>query len=151
MYPQGNKEKYWFGYRINRLEKIKDTANPYLAKMIDTAIAQSGMRDWSNWESLKEQAYNYAFNGAWDAIGQVDYKNLARRQCDIDRSGRQESANLLTINPVNIYSTRQRSVDERLVAEGSNMFNNKGELTATAKTQLLGTNTSLPLYIILSQ
>lgn len=27
MYPQGNKEKYWFGYRINRLEKIKDTAN----------------------------------------------------------------------------------------------------------------------------
>lgn len=121
--------------------KIKDTANPYLAKMIDTAIAQSGMRDWSNWESLKEQAYNYAFNGAWDAIGQVDYKNLARRQWDIDRSGRQESTNLLTINPVNIYSTRQRSVDEKLVAEGSNMFNNKGELTDTAKTQLLGTNT----------
>lgn len=121
--------------------KIKDTANPYIAKMIDTAIAQSGMRDWSNWKSLKEQAYNYAFNGAWDAIGQVDYKNLARRQWDIDRSGRQESANLLTINPVNVYSTRQRSVDERLVAEGSNMFNNKGELTATAKTQLLGTNT----------
>lgn len=121
--------------------KIKDTANPYLAKMIDTAIAQSGMRDWSNWESLKEQAYNYAFNGAWDAIGQVDYKNLARRQWDIDRSGRQESTNLLTINPVNIYTTRQRRVDEKLVAEGSNMFNNKGELTDTAKTQLLGTNT----------
>lgn len=120
--------------------KIKDTANPYLAKMIDTAIAQSGMRDWSNWESLKEQAYNYAFNGAWDAIGQVDYKNLARRQWDIDRSGGQESTNLLTINPVNIYSTRQRSVDEKLVAEGSNMFNNKGELTDAAKAQLLGIN-----------
>ena len=27
MYPQGNKEKYWFGYRLSRLDKIKNVQN----------------------------------------------------------------------------------------------------------------------------
>lgn len=122
--------------------ELNPNASPYLAKMIDTAIRQSGMRDWSNWNDLKEQAYNYAFNGAWDAIGQVEYKNLANRQWDLNhRDSGQPTMKFPAINPVNIYTTRQRSTDEKLVAEGSSMFNDKGELTNTAKAQLLGTNT----------
>lgn len=27
MYPQGNKEKYWFGYRLSRIDKIKNVQN----------------------------------------------------------------------------------------------------------------------------
>lgn len=30
MYPQGNKEKYWFGYRKNRFEKISECESQYL-------------------------------------------------------------------------------------------------------------------------
>lgn len=30
MYKQGSKDKYWFGYRINRFDKIKDTVNKHM-------------------------------------------------------------------------------------------------------------------------
>ena len=67
--------------------RIKDAANPYLKKMLDDAILQSGMAEWSNWEDLKDRAYTYAGMGLWESIGQVDYKNLQNREWDLRHSG----------------------------------------------------------------
>lgn len=117
--------------------ELNPNASPYLAKMIDTAIRQSGMRDWSNWNDLKEQAYNYAFNGAWDAIGQVEYKNLANRQWDLNhRDSGQPTMNLPAINPVNIYTTKQKTQDEQVLVDSEEFFED-GKVTNKGINKIL--------------
>ena len=124
--------------------ELNPIASPYLAKMIDTAIGQSGMRDWGNWNDLKEQAYNYAFNGAWDAIGQVEYKNLANRQWDLNhKDSGQPTMNFPAINPVNIYTTRQKSEDEQTVIDIAGFFDEEGKLTDEGINTILGKNHKL--------
>ena len=91
--------------------EIKEGANPYLRKILDTAIIQSGMTDWSNWEELKDRAYTYAGMGLWESIGKVDYKHLA----DPDyKSGDNNEIIYNPINPVAIYTQRQRNEDEKV-------------------------------------
>lgn len=106
--------------------EIKEGANPYLRKILDTAIIQSGMTDWSNWEELKDRAYTYAGMGLWESIGKVDYKHLA----DPDyKSGDNNEIIYNPINPVAIYTQRQRNEDEKAINE----FESKGYISTSGK------------------
>lgn len=115
---------------------IKDAANPYLRKMLDDAILQSGMPNWSNWEDIKDRAYTYAGMGLWESIGQVDYKNLADPGY---KSGSSDDLSYNPINPVAIYTQRDRSDDEKAIneIESKGYIDSTGKLTQKAIDKIL--------------
>ena len=111
-------------------------ANPYLRKMLDDAILQSGMTNWSNWEDLRDRAYTYAGMGLWESIGQVDYKNLA----DPDyKSGKGDDLTYNPINPIAIYTQRYKTEDENAIneIESKGYISTSGKLTQKAIDEIL--------------
>ena len=92
--------------------------NPVLNTIVEQALNASGMKNWASPEQLA-QARAYANQGLYNAIGKTEFKNftdsfsmqdaLARRaeRRAADRQ-RQEQSHNLAINPLNIYSSREK-------------------------------------------
>lgn len=68
-------------------------AQKELKAIVDQAISSSGMSSWSNWDQIRDRAYQYANQGLWSAIGTSTYKELqdplavAREQARIAGGG----------------------------------------------------------------
>ena len=104
-----------------------------LQEVLESPLASSGMRDWKNnmsksdWKSLTARVNNYAREGLWRAVGETQYQTLdnwrakmaeqeamqKRAEQRVAERQKQAQLNNLAINPLNIYSSRELSKDEK--------------------------------------
>lgn len=114
------------------LQAIQDNPNaaPQLTRIIEDAVDSSGVRNWGDQATIA-RAIDYAKQGLWSAVGETQYQTLdnwrakmaaqeaaqiraenraAARKAEEQRQAR---LNNLAINPLNIYSSRELSKDEK--------------------------------------
>ena len=114
------------------LQAIQDNPNaaPQLTRIIEDAVDSSGIRNWGDQATIA-RAIDYAKQGLWSAVGETQYQTLdnwrakmaaqeaaqiraenraAARKAEEQRQAR---LNNLAINPLNIYSSRELSKDEK--------------------------------------
>ena len=110
------------------LKAIQDnpSAAPQLTKIVEDALDSSGIRNWGDQATIA-RAVEYAKQGLWNAIGETQYQTLdnwrAKLKEQEDAQIREENRkaiaaqharlNSLAINPLNIYSSRELSAQER--------------------------------------
>lgn len=108
-----------------------------LVKIVEQAIDSSGIRNWKDKNILK-QAYNYARQGLWESIGDSTYQiqnnkayDYAMEEAAQIRKEAREAAksqqqalntNLLAINPVNIYSSKEQKKAAQNIKDYSKYF-----------------------------
>lgn len=118
------------------LQAIQDNPNaaPQLTRIVEDAINSSGVRNWGDQATIA-RAIDYARQGLWSAVGETQYQTLdnwrakmaeqeamqiraekraAARKAEEQRQARLDS---LAINPLNIYSSRELSKDEKKYKE----------------------------------
>ena len=110
------------------LQAIQDnpSAAPQLTRIIEDAINSSGVRNWGDQANIV-RAIDYAKQGLWNAVGETQYQTLDNWRAKMDeqeamqkRAEQRKNAaiqqvrlNNLAINPLNIYSSRELSKDEK--------------------------------------
>lgn len=105
-------------------------ALPILTKLVDDVMASSGIRKWSSmngdWEhnDIYKRAMGYANQGLYSAIGTTKFDHFTDTFSMQDALNarqharqRQPQLNNLAINPLNIYSSRELSKDEKKYKE----------------------------------
>lgn len=108
-----------------------------LTNIVEQAIGSSGIKTWGN-EDVLRQAYDYAEQGLWESIGDTTYQIQNNKAYDyameeaaqIRREARAAAAsqqqaldtNLLAINPVNIYSSREQEKAAQNIKDYSKYF-----------------------------
>lgn len=105
-------------------------ALPILTKLVDDVMASSGIRKWSSmngdWEhnDIYKRAMGYANQGLYSAIGTTKFDHFTDNFSMQDALNarqharqRQPQLNNLAINPLNIYSSRELSKDEKKYKE----------------------------------
>lgn len=110
------------------LQAIQDNPNaaPQLTRIVEDAINSSGVRNWGDQATIA-RAIDYAKQGLWSAVGETQYQTLdnwrakmAEQEAMQKRAEQRKAAaaqqarlNNLAINPLNIYSSRELSKDEK--------------------------------------
>lgn len=110
------------------LQAIQDNPNaaPQLTRIVEDAINSSGVRNWGDQATIA-RAIDYAKQGLWNAVGETQYQTLDNwrakmaeqeaMQIRADKrkaeAAQQARLNNLAINPLNIYSSRELSKDEK--------------------------------------
>lgn len=114
------------------LQAIQDNPNaaPQLTRIIEDAINSSGVRNWGDQATIA-RAIDYAKQGLWSAVGETQYQTLDNWRAKMAEQGamqiraekraaarkaeelKQVRLNNLAINPLNIYSSRDLSKDEK--------------------------------------
>lgn len=110
------------------LQAIQDNPNaaPQLTRIVEDAINSSGVRNWGDQVTIAK-AIDYAKQGLWSAVGETQYQTLdnwrakmAEQEAMQIRAGKRKAEaaqqarlNNLAINPLNIYSSRELSKDEK--------------------------------------
>lgn len=118
------------------LQAIQDNPNaaPQLTRIVEDAINSSGVRNWGDQATIA-RAIDYAKQGLWSAVGETQYQTLdnwrtkmaeqeamqirAEKRAAARKAEEQRQARLnsLAINPLNIYSSRELSKDEKKYKE----------------------------------
>lgn len=114
------------------LQAIQDNPNaaPQLTRIVEDAINSSGVRNWGDQATIA-RAIDYAKQGLWSAVGETQYQTLdnwrakmAEQEAMQKRAEKRAAArenqgrlNNLAINPLNIYSSRELSKDEKRYKE----------------------------------
>lgn len=114
------------------LQAIQDNPNaaPQLTRIVEDAINSSGVRNWGDQATIA-RAIDYANQGLWSAVGETQYQTLdnwrakmaeqeaMQKRAEQRAAERQKQAQLnnLAINPLNIYSSRELSKDEKKYKE----------------------------------
>ncbi len=112
-------------------EQVLDAVNnpnraqsqPVLNAIVEQVMGSSGIISWAD-RPTRDKAYNYARQGLWSAVGQTsmstyeDYgarltaqETMQKRLKDYENQ--QKQVQYLAINPLNIYSSRELSKDEK--------------------------------------
>lgn len=114
------------------LQAIQDNPNaaPQLTRIVEDAINSSGVRNWGDQATIA-RAIDYAKQGLWSAVGETQYQTLdnwrakmaeqeamqirAEKRAAARKAEEQRQARLnnLAINPLNIYSSRELSKEEK--------------------------------------
>lgn len=110
------------------LQAIQDNPNaaPQLTKIIEDTVDSSGVRNWGDQATIA-RAIDYAKQGLWSAVGETQYQTLdnwrakmaeqeaMQKRAEKRAAERQKQVQLnnLAINPLNIYSSRELSKDEK--------------------------------------
>lgn len=94
-------------------------SQPVLNAIVEQVVGSSGIASWADQPTM-DKAYNYARQGLWSAIGQTnmstyeDYgARLTAREAMQDYENQHKQVQGLAINPLNIYSSRELSKDEK--------------------------------------
>ena len=119
------------------LQAIQDNPNaaPQLTRIVEDAINSSGVRNWGDQATIA-RAIDYAKQGLWDAVGETQYQTLdnwrakmAEQEAMQKRAEKRAAArenqgrlNNLAINPLNIYSSRELSKDEKRYKENMKRY-----------------------------
>ena len=108
------------------LQAIQDNPNaaPQLTGIVEDAINSSGVRNWGDQATIA-RAIDYAKQGLWSAVGETQYQTLdnwrakmaeqeaMQKRAEKRKAAQQARLNSLAINPLNIYSSRDLSKDEK--------------------------------------
>lgn len=119
------------------LQAIQDNPNaaPQLTRIVEDAINSSGVRNWGDQATIA-RAIDYAKQGLWSAVGETQYQTLdnwrakmAEQEAMQKRAEKRAAArenqgrlNNLAINPLNIYSSRELSKDEKRYKESMKRY-----------------------------
>lgn len=123
------------------LQAIQDNPNaaPQLTRIVEDAINSSGVRNWGD-QATVARAIDYARQGLWSAVGETQYQTLdnwrakmAEQEAMQIRAEKRAAArnaeeqkqvqlNNLAINPLNIYSNRELSKDEKKYKDNMKNF-----------------------------
>ena len=123
------------------LQAIQDNPNaaPQLTRIVEDAINSSGVRNWGDQATIA-RAIDYAKQGLWSAVGETQYQTLdnwrakmaeqeamqirAEKRAAARKAEEQRQARLnsLAINPLNIYSSRELSKDEKRYKENMKRY-----------------------------
>jgi hypothetical protein len=123
------------------LQAIQDNPNaaPQLTRIVEDAISSSGVRKWGDQATIA-RAIDYAKQGLWSAVGETQYQTLdnwrakmaaqeamqirAEKRAAARQAAEQKQAQLnnLAINPLNIYSSRELSKDEKRYKESMKRY-----------------------------
>lgn len=120
------------------LASIDDPNAPKeLTNIVEQAIESSGIKSWGNANTTKK-AYEYARQGLWESIGDTTYQiqnnkayDYAMNEAAQIRKEAREAAlsqqqlldtNLLSINPVNIYSSKEQAKAAQNIKDYSKYF-----------------------------
>lgn len=123
------------------LQAIQDNPNaaPQLTRIVEDAINSSGVRNWGDQATIA-RAIDYAKQGLWSAVGETQYQTLdnwrakmaaqeamqirAEKRAAARQAAEQKQAQLnnLAINPLNIYSSRELSKDEKRYEESMKRY-----------------------------
>lgn len=123
------------------LQAIQDNPNaaPQLTRIVEDAINSSGVRNWGDQATIA-RAIDYAKQGLWSAVGETQYQTLdnwrakmaaqeamqirAEKRAAARQAAEQRQAQLnnLAINPLNIYSSRELSKDEKRYKENMKRY-----------------------------
>ena len=123
------------------LQAIQDNPNaaPQLTRIVEDAINSSGVRNWGDQATIA-RAIDYAKQGLWSAVGETQYQTLdnwrakmaaqeamqirAEKRAAARQAAEQKQAQLnnLDINPLNIYSSRELSKDEKRYKESMKRY-----------------------------
>ena len=89
-------------------------ASNVLTTIVNNVIADSGIANWADNKTLN-QAYNYARQGLWQAVGQTQVGTYTDQAAVIraQKPTRQNVNGKFALNPSNIYSNRELSEEER--------------------------------------
>lgn len=118
------------------LQAIQDNPNaaPQLTRIVEDAINSSGVRNWGDQATIA-RAIDYAKQGLWSTVGETQYQTLDNWRAKMAEQEamqiraekgatarkaeeqRQAGLNSLAINPLNIYSSRELSKDEKKYKE----------------------------------
>ena len=107
-----------------------------LNTLVNNVVADSGVPQWADRATLG-QAYNYARQGLWQAVGQTQvqtytdeaaklaaqeamHKRVAEHAAGLQ--ARQQQMNGLAINPVNIYNQKEKDQAGRNMSEFAKYF-----------------------------
>lgn len=110
------------------LQAIQDNPNaaPQLTRIVEDAINSSGVRNWGDQATIA-RAIDYAKQGLWSAVGETQYQTLDNWRAKMAEqeamqirankrkaeAAQQARLNNLAIDPLNIYSNRELSKDEK--------------------------------------
>lgn len=108
-----------------------------LTDIVEQAVESSGIKSWGDESSLRK-AYEYARQGLWESIGDTTYQIQNNKAYDYamneaaqlrkearERAAAQQQAldtNLLAINPVNIYSSKEQGKIAKNINKYSKYF-----------------------------
>lgn len=118
------------------LSAIQNNPNaaPELLRIVEDAVNSSGVRNWGD-EATVNRAYDYARQGLWSAVGETQYQTLdnwrakmaeqeAMQKRAEQRADDRRKLNSLAINPLNIYSSRELSKDEKKYNDAMKKYSN---------------------------
>lgn len=123
------------------LQAIQDNPNaaPQLTRIVEDAINSSGVRNWGDQATIA-RAIDYARQGLWSAVGETQYQTLdnwrakmaeqeamqirAEKRAAARKAEEQKQVQLnnLAINPLNVYSNRELSKDEKKYKDNMKNF-----------------------------
>lgn len=107
------------------LQAIQDNPNaaPQLTRIVEDAVNSSGVRNWGDQATIA-RAIDYAKQGLWSAVGETQYQTLNNWRAEKRAAAgkNQGRLNNLAINPLNIYSSRELSKDEKRYKESMKRY-----------------------------
>ena len=123
------------GYRPEEIVQVlqKDTnASSVLKGIVEDAVGSSNIASWGDTDTLN-RAYEYARQGLWNAVGETQYQTLQNQAYlnplqELQRKKLERELNPtlsnLAINPLNIYSNRELSKDEKKYNDDIKKYSN---------------------------
>lgn len=112
------------GYRPEEIIQVLQNdpnASSVLKGIVEDAVGSSNIASWGDTDTLN-RAYEYARQGLWNAVGETQYQTLQNQAYlnplqELQRKKLEGELNPtlsnLAINPLNIYSNRELSKDEK--------------------------------------
>ena len=135
------------GYRPEEIiQAIQNNPNasPILQSIVEDVVGSSGISKWRDTATLN-RAYEYARQGLWNAVGETQYQTIQNQDYlnplqELQKKNLEKQLNptpsSFAINPLNIYSSRELSKDEKVYNDNIRKFSNYFYTDAQGRTRL---------------
>ena len=135
------------GYRPEEIIQVLQNdpnASSILKSIVEDAVGSSNIASWGDQDTLN-RAYEYARQGLWNAVGETQYQTIQNQDYlnplqELQKKNLEKQLNPTpsssAINPLNIYSSRELSKDEKVYNDNIRKFSNYFYTDARGRTRL---------------
>lgn len=132
------------GYRPEEIIQVlqnDSNASSILKGIVEDAVGSSNIASWGDQDTLN-RAYEYARQGLWNAVGETQYQTIQNQDYlnplqELQKKNLEKQLNPTpSINPLNIYSSRELSKDEKVYNDNIRKFSNYFYTDAQGRTRL---------------
>ena len=132
------------GYRPEEIIQVlqnDSNASSILKGIVEGAVGSSNIASWGDQDTLN-RAYEYARQGLWNAVGETQYQTIQNQDYlnplqELQKKNLEKQLNPTpSINPLNIYSSRELSKDEKVYNDNIRKFSNYFYTDAQGRTRL---------------